>query len=200
MPKKIRKKRTCLNPCKKGGAWERAASVALSVWISKSFGDARDDLIWRSAGSGSRATKAKKTGKSRGSQAGDLVANDERAQKFLELFLVECKSYANIRLEGLIWRSSAKPLNICFDAPIEQAREHAKWPLLVLKQNQRTPILVLPRKIAKLVTDSSGLSATVHVVRDTSQDLEYFSIFPMPDFLEMVDFGKFIRLVPKRIV
>lgn len=198
MPKKIRKKRTCINPCRKGGAWEREVSVALSIWISKSHGDLRDDLIWRSAGSGSRATNAKKKGKSRSSQAGDLCATDERAQKFIDLFLIECKAYKNLKLEGLFWLSSAKPLDLFFDKPIQQAADNRKWPLLLLRQNQRTPVIVMPRHVAKCATQVSGLGPVATFARPQGDGFEFFALFHFPDFVEHVDFARFIQVIPRR--
>ncbi len=193
-----KKSRTCKNPSKKGGAWEREASASLSLWISKSFGDLRDDLIWRSAGSGSRASTARKQGKSRSSHAGDLCATDGRAQKFMDVFLIECKAYRNLKLDGLFWLSSAGNLSLFFDKPIEQAREHRKWPMLLLKQNQRAPLIVLPRSIAKLATSVSALHPVVTFARSVSAGFEFYAVFHLADFLQHVPFQAFSMLITPR--
>ena len=166
--------------------------------MSKSFGDLRDDLIWRSAGSGSRATNAAKVGKKRSSQAGDITATDSRATVFIQKFLVECKSYKDLKLEGLFWRSSAGPISICVDDPIVQAKQHGKWPMLILKQNQRTPVIIVHRSIAKVVANVSGIAPVVTFVRGEGPALEVFSVFSMPDFIEYVDASNFIKQVPVR--
>jgi hypothetical protein len=56
---------------KKGSAFERSTLKELSTWFSKGE---RDDIFWRTAGSGARATTRAKTGKMTADSAGDITA------------------------------------------------------------------------------------------------------------------------------
>lgn len=116
----------------KGGGFEREVCKKLSLWID----DTRDDIFWRSAMSGGRATVGFKKGNVRTSQVGDISAIDVLGQKFIDTFIVECKFYRNIHLHSLMF---SKPKGntiygfwekLCRDA--EQIR---KEPLLIIKQN-----------------------------------------------------------------
>ena len=197
MPKKkIKKKRVCA--VKKGGRWEREISNLLSLWISRSYGDTRDDLLWRSAGSGSRATAARKKGMLRTKQAGDLSATDERAIPLIHAFMVEGKSYKDLGLEGLFWRSSSKPLDVLFDKSLLEAKQHGKWALLVFKQNKQSPLILMHQKAAVVATKLSGLLPDVWFVRQVDDEIEKIASFVLPDFLERVDFKNFITAVPLR--
>lgn len=79
----------------KGTEWERDCSRMLSLWCT---GGERDDVIWRTSGSGSRHTARYKVGKDTYNQAGDLCATDPIAQFLFDFTLVECKrGYAKSR-------------------------------------------------------------------------------------------------------
>ncbi len=72
----------------KGSAFEREICQKLSIWWSSKNDD---DLFWRSAGSGSRATMRGRKGKQTKGQGGDIVATDGRGAAFLRFFSVELK-------------------------------------------------------------------------------------------------------------
>ena len=72
----------------KGGEWERDLSRALSLWWTE--GD-RNDLVWRTAGSGARATARSKTGQGTAGGAGDLMATHPDAAPLFQYWLIEAK-------------------------------------------------------------------------------------------------------------
>src|SRR5688572_3527363 len=72
----------------KGSAFERSICRQLSLWWS---GGKHDDLFWRSATSGARATTRAKSGKRTAGHCGDVVATDSSAQPFISFFTVELK-------------------------------------------------------------------------------------------------------------
>ena len=122
----------------KGGAFERATCKQLSLWLS---GGVRDDLLWRSAMSGGRATIGFKRGKMRKSQSGDISGIDTQGQEFTKVFSVECKHYSSLNMESLVFARTgnlAKFWNqACRDASLS-----GKAPLLIAKQNSRPTLLV----------------------------------------------------------
>jgi len=123
----------------KGGSFERWVCRELSGWISC---EERDDIFWRSAMSGGRATIGLSKGVIRKSQTGDISAVDELGQKFISSFVVECKFYKSMNFQSLLF---GKPVNdsiIGFWRQVVRDSESvAKEPLLVAKQNRSFVVL-----------------------------------------------------------
>ena len=69
----------------------------LSLWLS---GGVADDLLWRSAMSGGRATlQFKRDNKSNRRQSGDLSAIGQGAYEFCEQTYIECKHYRDLQID-----------------------------------------------------------------------------------------------------
>ena len=73
---------------KKGSKFERDICKSLSLWFSHGK---RDDIFWRTAGSGARATVRMKQGKMTADSAGDICAIHPSAKKFTRLCIFELK-------------------------------------------------------------------------------------------------------------
>lgn len=74
---------------KKGSQFERTICKMLSLWWS---GDKkRDDIFWRTAGSGGRATVRQKQGKKTADSAADMMAAHEDGKPFTKICLTEIK-------------------------------------------------------------------------------------------------------------
>lgn len=121
----------------KGAGFERSICRKLSLWVSEG---ARDDVFWRSAMSGGRATIGLQHGSKRGAQAGDLSAIHPLGYPLVKYFFVECKFYTALNAQqvifgkagllGRIWRKTQK-----------QAKDHGKRPLAILKQSYQVEIV-----------------------------------------------------------
>jgi hypothetical protein len=72
----------------KGGEWEREVSKILSLWWT---GGERNDVMWRTHGSGGRATNRAKKGKGTAGASGDLMATHPVAEPLFEYWLAEAK-------------------------------------------------------------------------------------------------------------
>ena len=129
----------------KGASFEREICVDLSRWVS---GGKIDDCFWRSAVSGGRSTVAAKTGRRLAAQVGDISCIHEAGMLFANLFMIECKFYADLQLGGLVtgkghlidfWKIAQKEAARCY-----------KHPLLVAKQN---------RVLAQACLDPEGAEA-----------------------------------------
>ncbi|GAF74248.1 unnamed protein product [marine sediment metagenome] len=84
----------------KGSDWEREASKMLSLWWTEGE---RDDVIWRTAASGGRATVRSKVGKNTANACGDLCYTDRIAKPLFDFMLIECKrGYAKAQPSGSI--------------------------------------------------------------------------------------------------
>ena len=121
----------------KGSSFERELCRELSLWVSDGK---RDDLLWRSAISGGRATVRAKKGKITAHQAGDICAVHELGHKLTNHFFIECKAYKDLKAATLVFHSSGTIVNF-WNICREQAATNDKAPMLVLRQN-RFPTLI----------------------------------------------------------
>lgn len=122
----------------KGAAFERYIARRLSLWVSKGH---RDDLLWRSAGSGARATLQLRQDILNRAQAGDLSAIAPEAYALCERCLFEIKAYKNLDLAALLAKGTGKLANF-WEAAADAAKRIDKAPVLIAKQNY-LPILLL---------------------------------------------------------
>lgn len=130
-----------INSKQKGGAFERKVCKLLSLWVSD---NKRDDLYWRSAMSGGRASvRFKKYGKKSESQAGDISSIDPIGNRLIEIFAIECKNYDNLRYDSLLFmRPKAGTFVSCWEQTVETAKQHSKLPMLIAKQDQIKEIVI----------------------------------------------------------
>lgn len=122
----------------KGASWERELCVLLSRWVSN---NKQDDVFWRAAMSGGRATVAFKRGGQLNAQAGDISCVHPMGHKFASLFYVEAKHYADLNYVGLL--TGKGHLIEFWDETRKQAKQYGKRPLLIAKQNRILPMVCL---------------------------------------------------------
>lgn len=122
----------------KGSQFEREVCVTLSKWLSNG---AKEDVLWRSAMSGGRATVAAKRGKRLSSQVGDISCIHPIGNRFISEFAIECKYYADLDFKGLI-TGKGKLLEF-WEEISKQADTHGKCPFLVARQNRIKPVVCL---------------------------------------------------------
>lgn len=130
----------------KGSAFERELCRKLSLWFSE--GQA-DDWLWRSAGSGSRATTRAKQGKGTRGHGGDIAPTCTEAEPLTRLFSIEAKrGYASATLHDVF----DKPLKASqqqFEKWIQQASDSAEqqssfswW--LITRRDRRLELITFP--------------------------------------------------------
>jgi hypothetical protein len=125
----------------KGGEFERKVCKDLSLWITN--GD-RDDIFWRSAMSGGRASVKFKKGEKSHSQTGDITAIDPIGNSLTDKFIIECKTYKDLKLIGMIYNTTEKTGIVKFwNKLLIEAKNHGKQPMLIAKENRRDPIVGL---------------------------------------------------------
>jgi len=121
----------------KGGEFERLIAKRLSLWLSNGE---RDDLFWRTNGSGSRHTTRKKLDKDTEGQDGDICSTcSGDSEKFRKIFSLELKTYKDINLWGLITKKQTGFLDF-WNQTVTQSELVNKKPILIIKENYR-PIL-----------------------------------------------------------
>lgn len=137
----------------KGGNFERELSVMLSLWWSDGK---RDDIFYRSAGSGSRFTSRRKGGKDTFLQGGDIVATDAEGEPLMKALLIEAKTGYGTKVNGEIVRwdildfmdsRQEKPVlakmweQCCRDSTIS-----SRTPVLIFRRNRRSPCMLITKQ------------------------------------------------------
>jgi len=130
----------------KGSAYERETCKKLSLWWT--HGE-RDDVFWRSSGSGARAKVRGRQGTATLGQHGDIAATDPIGKPLIDVFTIELK-------RGYTETSCQDPMDMQGNAKaqqwegfIEQAMESAEmasslsW-MLVVRRNSRQALVWVP--------------------------------------------------------
>ena len=132
----------------KGSSFERAVCKDLSLWWTKGK---REDVFWRTSGSGARAKTRSKTGGKTFGQYGDVQATDPIGQPLIDLCTIEIKKgYNRTDLSDLLDKQDRhKPL---FEQFIWQAWTDSQnsgtpyWMLLSRRDGRRT-VITIPRDL-----------------------------------------------------
>lgn len=175
----------------KGAAYEREVAVQLSLWLS---GGAEDDWLWRSAGSGGRATRrAKRGGSGEWDEVGDLRACSPEGLQFTRLVAVECKCHKDFDLLSPVDGRSASPLAVFWALISGQAATSGRVPMLIFRRNRGRSCVALASAFVQgrdMVPVFARLSlANIQVSAEGFR----VCIWPLKEFLAEVTPGEFIR-------
>ena len=125
----------------KGGAFERSISKKISLWWTDGE---RDDIFWRTAGSGGRATVRRKQGKATANAEGDICAIDPIGQPLIDLVAIELKKgYNSWNIKSLLDTNQKEPQLLQFISQCEREREGkgCKGWWLITGQDRRKVLL-----------------------------------------------------------
>lgn len=128
----------------KGSQFERNTCRQLSLWWTNGE---RDDVFWRSAGSGAMAKTRSKSGKGTFGQYGDVQATDPVGQPLLDAFTIELKrGYNRFTIQDLLDKSGkAQQQYEKFFEQVMQDAENAgtdNW-LLIVKRDRRDALVFM---------------------------------------------------------
>ena len=124
---------------KKGSRYEREICKALSRWISEGQ---RDDVFWRTAMSGGRATIGLRSGEVRRAQAGDVGAIDALGEQLLKHVVIDTKAYDELNVfSGIV--NDAGRLYRFWNELRDEARKFDKRPMLIARQNNMPAVCLL---------------------------------------------------------
>lgn len=134
----------------KGPQFERDICRSLSLWWT---GNRRDDVFWRTHGSGARATARHKVGKRTRGQYGDICATDPIGTKLVDLFTFSLKrGYSKHTLQDLV--DAAEGVVNHWENWIREAIDvhlqagSLSW-IIIAKRDRREPIIVVPHEIMR---------------------------------------------------
>lgn len=136
----------------KGAAFERRICRALSLWVSH---NTREDIFWRSAMSGGRASIQLKTDrKHAGAQAGDISAVDKAGHELVSRYLIDCKHYQELRVRDLVFDRN-RGLVMFWQDIMTDSSAFQKRPMLIAKQDYLPELICLDaRGKAELLPDT----------------------------------------------
>lgn len=134
----------------KGSSFEREICKKLSLWWSDGQ---REDIFWRTSGSGARAKTRSKKGQSTFGQAGDIQATDPIGQPLIDVCTIELKrGYSKSTFADLADKpKGAKPQ--LYEEFIEQASTDClnagsfSW-MLITKRDRREALVFVPYQFA----------------------------------------------------
>ncbi|MBU0846517.1 hypothetical protein KKH23_04955 [Patescibacteria group bacterium] len=130
----------------KGSEYERGVCKALSRWWT---GGERDDVFWRTSGSGARAKLRGRGGQDTAGQYGDVAATDPIGAPFIDVFTAELKrGYSEHTFQDLVDRVPKAGVQVWeyFFAQIIESAEQAgsyTW-LLITRRDRRRAIVWMP--------------------------------------------------------
>ena len=142
----------------KGSAYEREICKLLSLWWTD---NEREDVYWRSSGSGARAKVRSKSGKSTFGQYGDVSCIDPIGQPLIDNVVIEIKrGYGRNciydvldKLETAAEQEWTKWLNqVLLDK--ENSGSPAWW--LITKRDRRQAMIFYPQFVRNLIIDYNG--------------------------------------------
>lgn len=135
----------------KGSGYERDVCRQLSLWWTAG---ARDDIYWRSSGSGARAKVRGRGGKNTAGQHGDVAATDPIGTPLINIFTIEIKrGYSEHTIHDLIDRVMGGGVQeyerflVQTLESYEQAGSYA-W-LMITRRDRRRALVWMPDFVLK---------------------------------------------------
>ena len=130
----------------KGSSFERMICKALSLWVSRGE---EEDLFWRSAMSGGRATVSRKTtGRTLARQAGDITATAPEGHKLTDLFYIECKFVKTLGITNFVY-DRGSPIRGFWDVAVREAHAHKREAMLIAKENNGIILVIMASEVAR---------------------------------------------------
>lgn len=187
----------------KGSSYEREVCKQLGKWWS---GGIRDDIFWRTSGSGARATVRSAKGQKTSGQYGDICAIDSIGEPLLQVFSIELKRGYSANSFGDMFDFPAKAKKQKWEVFYSQAKASAEasgalyW-MLIWRRDRRKALVFMPLgAIKEVVFSGSGpesfssfpnISAAVPLYGDKM--VEVFCC-AFEDFLKLVKPQRIIQI------
>jgi len=180
----------------KGSAFERDICEQLSLWWTDGK---RDDVFWRTSGSGARAKTRSKTKQDTFGQYGDVQATDPIGQPLMDLCSVELKrGYSKSTFADVIDKLDTAKEQV-FESFVKQVTTDENlsgsfsW-MLIIKRDRRKILVFIPQHLRRhlelIGCDFSKNSYTFlqFIKRHKKRYRSYYRIFgtSLTEFLEVV--------------
>lgn len=184
----------------KGGEFERELCRTFSAWWS---GDPEiDDLFWRTAGSGARATARAKKNKRTQNHCGDMAATGPEGQPLIDLIAFEFKrGYNRATIADLLdhnpkpYKNTGKVKVETYSewfAKAERSRQQAAafyW-MMIHRRDQRVPVVFMPEElVGELLCEGAAFNmfTQLHIMWvDPAGSVGQVLATPLDNFLDNV--------------
>ena len=144
----------------KGSQNDRNLCRQWSRWWSEGLGinPPRNDIFWRTAGSGARARTRKDSGQNVKRGYGDMMAEDPIGQPLIDKCTFEFKKgYPKLSIDACINSSQKMPKLIQFLLEAEKdAKDAGTYPVLVIHQDRKKPIIGTPASLYQYFVEWHG--------------------------------------------
>lgn len=145
-------------PSKKGPPFERDTCRELSRWW---LDNEREDIFWRTSGSGARATTRRKQGKKTRYEYGDISFRDPVGKLFIDYFLIELKrGYTkDISVLDMVDKASGKDtvlLQWWKKAEDEKKFAERKYSIIIFRRNSRVSCIMMEGKLFNIFQNECG--------------------------------------------
>lgn len=149
----------------KGSDFERLICKKLSLWWTNGE---RDDVFWRSSGSGARAKTRSKKGMSTFGQYGDIQATDPIGQPLIDLVTIELKrGYNKTTIVDMLdkpGKAAVQQWELFFRQVDEDCRNaKSKGWLLIHRRDRREAMVTMPKRVLSLLGFLMPLSDVPHL-------------------------------------
>lgn len=192
-----------------GSDFERNTCYELSRWLTRDLDPPRDDVVWRTAGSGSRSTTRARSGKSTHGSTGDLEATDPLAADFFKVCSVELKyGYGSWCVLDILDKRATTALCQYEQFWMQAARDAyrvtpKKQPLLITRRTNRRCVVSLARSFfSRLESHCGGVGkpyfCTRMMIKELPPELQEVVLLPLPIFYDWVD-PKVFSILAKEI-
>lgn len=176
----------------KGSANERSKCRDWSLWWSKGLGidPPRDDIFYRTGGSGARATMRLKKGKMTAGGIGDMMAVDVIGEPLMKCVTVEFKKGYNKKLSmfDLIDGRGKKHLLVDFLKKIKKEAESVMtYPLLVVHRDYKKPVIFITDTMMGNLLDYCGDFGDKQTVVKIYLDFGVYYAMSLECFFDNVD-------------
>lgn len=172
---------------KKGSKFEREISGVLSRWWT---GGIRDDIFWRTPGSGARATTRMKKKLQTADSAGDIMAIDKIGKKFTKFFLIELKRGYSSKLTILDIIDGPKKKSIILEwwkkAEKERVDSKRKDIILIFKRDRKDPCVAITKKLFNILFKADKI--------------DHIEILKKPYNIYIITLSNFLKVIPKKLL
>lgn len=187
----------------KGNTFERSICTLLSEWWTQDESPPRQDVFWRTASSGGRATQRGRKGKQTKNHCGDICATDPIGQPLIDVITWELKRGYNKDTIADLLDKPEGTAKTAYEKWILQARESQKhagsqsWAIIV-KRDRRYPLVIIPsyfKMMCGLLPDP--LPKSILPAVPNIQVVAYVGDFS--DCIDIMRLSDFLKCTPKRI-
>lgn len=172
-----------MNSKQKGSGFEREICKIFSRWASSGKSE---DLYWRSAMSGGRATLQYKKGIKNQTQVADISSISSQGEFLTDLCCIECKSYKDLHLGCFIYGTN-QGVSYFWKELSQQALNCNKYPILVMKENRKPILIGINKTFFVQLIEYVGIDKLNHLKIRRSDFTDNLVVFHFLEFLDMIE-------------